>query len=189
MSGNCCSYHTAKSAAVLHHLSALLVIYPFPLLDALICAQLMLCTLLCKGGILLNTEERRLWKRKKYAGAKIINRSRHLLLIHWLTYSALKSQDGAFSSMKLPRTGMLGLSVIKQGLLYSGGYSSCLFLLPWARLENFSTLVVSGRGSLPTVFYALQGTIWAKHAWHHFGSFHVLSCGIFQVCYRIFQVC
>lgn len=27
-----CSYHTAKTAAVLHHLSGLLVIYPFPVL-------------------------------------------------------------------------------------------------------------------------------------------------------------
>ena len=62
VSGNCCSYHTAKSAAVLYHLSALLVIYPFSLLHPPIYPQLILCTLLGKGGVLLNVA---LHRRKK----------------------------------------------------------------------------------------------------------------------------
>ena len=107
-------------------------------------------------------------------GAKIIDWSRHLQLIPWLTYSALKSQVCAFSSVKLPRTGMLGLSVIKQDLPYSGGHSTCVFPLQMGKAGGLfhSGGIWERLSSLHTGFYAWRGSIWAKHAWHHFGSFH-----------------
>lgn len=92
-------------------------------------------------------------------GARIINRSRHLQLIPWLTYSALKSQVRAFSSVKLPRTGMLGLSVTKQGLPYSGGYSTCIFPLQVGRAGEFfhSGVICEGLSSLPLFFMPDEG--------------------------------
>lgn len=122
-------------------------------------------------------------------GAVIMNWSRYLQLIPWLTYSALKSKVYALSSMKLPRTGTLGLSVLKQGLPYSGGYSTCIFPLQgelfcsggtWERLS-----------SLPTEFYACQRGYLGKACLASFCFYQrctVLSCGIFQVCCRVFLV-
>lgn len=48
--------------------------------------------------------------------AKIKNQSRHLQLIPWLTYNALRSRACAFPAMKLPRAGMLGMFGIKKAI-------------------------------------------------------------------------
>lgn len=93
-------------------------------------------------------------KGRRMQGAVIINWSRCLQLIPWLAYSALKSKVYVFSSMKLPQTGMLGLSVIKQGLPYSGGYSTCVFQLQRELFHSGGTWERSS--SLPTGFYAWQ---------------------------------
>lgn len=85
---------------------------------------------------------------------------------------------------------MLRLSVIKQGLYCSGGYSTCIVPLQVDKAEGLFHCdgIWERLTSLPAGFYACRDDTWAKHAFHHFGTFHgdvmscVASCGIFQVC-------
>lgn len=49
--------------------------------------------------------------------AKVINQSRHLQLIPWLSYCAPRNRACAFPSMKLPRTGMQGMFGLKKAII------------------------------------------------------------------------
>lgn len=66
--------------------------------------------------------------------AKVINQSRHLQLIPWLSYCAPRNRASAFPSMNLPRTGMQGMFDLKKAIIiviifviiyYSLWYSPC----------------------------------------------------------------
>lgn len=67
--------------------------------------------------------------------AKVINQSRHLQLIPWLSYCAPRNRASAFPSMNLPRTGMQGMFDLKKPLLL------LLFLLLYIILSGIHPVI------------------------------------------------